>query len=137
MLGTIKQQKHISTFWGVAKITYTHTAVYFNLGTFLLTTAVFWFTTGSKWSIKYLGFSITYPGFLACLICGAICAGIIIYKFEMPSSFRFWFDQGYKHSTLLPADIEEIKQILRRIEKRRTNREKGKMHIDWITITKS
>ncbi len=36
----------------------------------------------------------------------------IIYKFEMPSSFQFWFDQGYKHSTLLPDDLKRIEAKL-------------------------
>jgi len=112
----VKDQVLFSKFWGVAKITYTHTAVYFNLGTFLMMTATFWFTTGNKWSVKYLGFSITYPGFMLILAIGALVAMWVIYKFEMPSSFRFWFDQGYQHSTLLPGDLKRMESKLDIIE---------------------
>ena len=107
-LNIISKQYQLFPAWGAIKIVYTHTAVYFNLGTFLFSTAIFWYTTGWRWSSRYLDFNITYPGFMAIILSGAILAGLLIYKFEMPSSFRFWFDQGYKHSTLLPSDLIRI-----------------------------
>ena len=124
MLNLVKKQ-YMTPLIGAIKVTYTHVAVYFNLGTFLFSTAIFWYTTGWKWSLRYLDFNLTYPGFMACLATGAIIFAILVYKFELPSTLRFQFDQMYQHSTLLPADVAEIKQMLVEIkEDRRINRGK-------------
>jgi len=114
----ITKQHQLNPLIGAVKITYTNTAPYINIYTALSVSAIFWYTSGWKLSVKYLGLSITYPGFMAiCLLFGIIFS-LIVYKFEMPSSMRFLFDQWFKHSTLLPARLDALDHKLDMLAKR-------------------
>ncbi len=108
----ITKQYQINPIIGAAKVTYTNTAPYINIYTALSVSAIFWYTSGWKLSVKYIGFSITYPGFMAICLLAGIVFSLIVYKFEMPSSMRFLFDQWFKHSTLLPARLDNIENKL-------------------------
>lgn len=108
----VRDQYQLGPFIGAIKTTYTHVAVYFNLGTFLMMTATFWYTTGWKWSHQYLGFDLTYLGFMIALIAGLFLFSILVYKMEMPSTFRFYFDQMFMHSTLMPKRFDDIEDKL-------------------------
>lgn len=116
-MGTLKNNQRRLPFIGAIKITWTHTAVYVNLITFLLTTAIFWHTTGSVWMYHYFGWSVSYYLFLLILTAGVlIFSGLFVYKYDVPSTLGWYYDQLCTHSTIYKRDIKEIEEDLEDIK---------------------
>lgn len=113
-------------FVGAIKITWTHTAVYVNLITFFLTTAIFWHTTGSHWMQNEFGWHLPYYAFLL-IVVGIIATFslIFVYRFDVPSTLGWYYDQLCKHSYVYKDDIAEIKSLLRIRNHRRWKYYKG------------
>lgn len=55
-------------------------------------------------------------GLLAVIVIGS--AGVVIFKFGLPSFFGAWNQQFYKHDNPMRKDLEEIKRYLTAMEEK-------------------
>ena len=98
----IQKQRQIGSIPGAIKIIWTHIAVYVNAMTFILVMVTAYHTT------VYPVTGIDFPVYASCLGLIIIVAMILEYKYIMPSSFRFHFDQSIAHSSLFKNMISNI-----------------------------
>ena len=102
----ILKQHKMGKSWGnlmqvAGQIGYVITVV--NLCLLIITTSTLLQSRGVMMPVWLLGL-------LAVIIIGI--AGILIFKFGLPSFFSAWNDQFYKHDNPMRKDLEEIKRQL-------------------------
>ena len=125
--------------WGKAKITWTHLAIYVNAGTFLMMTSTWYKVAGVEMMDRYLGFHFAYWEFTTIVAVAIVLAALFWeWRVSMPSVFRAQQDLLYTNSKIfrgdiqrglkcqrailikvskIERDIEEMKEILKRLEK--------------------
>ena len=104
----IMGQRKIS-FLGLAKIIWTHTAVYANALILLFTSTMWYRTTGSDWMEAKLGWTMGVIPFTLIVLASIVIWGVFfVWKFEVGSTFGVQMDQQYKHSAEFRDDIQEI-----------------------------
>jgi len=106
------------TLLGIMKITYTHTAVYINILTFLFVTATFYHTSANDWFSNH-GILMNFILFIVFIIILIVSFSFLfVYKYDVPSSLGWYFDQLCDYSTTYKRDISELnKKIDSLIEK--------------------
>ena len=108
----LKRQKNPKSAWGEIKLTYQNTAVYISLINYVL-------LAGNAYSLWVRDWA-NLPLWAFLLMLGAVIfvAMIIEYKFSMPAQYRALWDQCYRHSTMLPNEVNEIKAKLDEINEK-------------------
>ena len=106
----LQQQRSLGSLPGAVKIIWTHIAVYVNAMTFILVMVTAYHTTVNP--VTGLSFPI-YAFVMGIII---IVVMVLEYKYIMPSSFKFHFDQSIIHSTVFKGWMERVDVKLESIE---------------------
>jgi len=115
LLAIIFKQHKGGNFWGhlmqvAGQIGYVITVV--NLCLLIITTSTLLQTRGIMAPVWMIGL-------LAAVVIGI--AGLVIFKFGLPSFFGAWNQQFYKHDNPMRKDLEEIKRQLAELRNEKGN----------------
>lgn len=101
------RQTERSSRWGAVKLSYMQSMPYLTLWNFVMITITAYNTT-IKGFCETRGIPVELWHFVVLLVVGSAFVMALEYRYSMPSTFKFAWDQSYKHSTLLPGKLEEI-----------------------------
>lgn len=111
------KQKRVSKPWyGALKTTYQQCLPYITLLNFCLISVTAYNTTVRDW-FETKGIGIEFWHMALALLAGIGLLFFIEYKFSIPSIFKFNWDQGFTHSTLLPSKLKDIEDKIDRLLK--------------------
>lgn len=104
----LKQKPHGST-WGGMKYTYQQSLPYMTFWNFTMLTITAYNTTVKEWAYS-LGFPIQI--WHMALFVGCLMFGIMLFehKYSIPSLYNYTWDQGMRHSTILPGRLDDIEK---------------------------
>lgn len=105
------KQKQTGNTWGYIVQTASQAAVIVTVVNFFMLAGTF-FTVAVNPVLRGMGVAMPFWLFLVILVVPLGIAGVLMFKFAVPSFFSAFNDQFYKHNNLLRQDIEQIKKKL-------------------------
>ncbi len=131
MFYTIKRlllKQHIVPWVGAVMLIIAGILLYFSMTNFLLISLMSYQTSIKPWTLVHAPW-LSLGVFIFLLICGAVIAGIIEYKFVMPSRYSTSNVQSATHNSPLMQEIAKALKMLEDIEKRLERLEEKSGHV--------
>lgn len=110
-------QRDIGKTWGYVSQVSSQMTIFITVINLFMLAATFYQTTFGGW-MQDRGWYCPFWMFMVILIVLLGVTAVLVFKYAVPSFFNAFNDQFYKHNNLLRKDIDEIKALLKNLEKK-------------------